>query len=313
MTPPRLGRILRPAVSLALLGYILSHLDRQQLIALWPQLQPLYLLAALTLGLAMMLLSAYKWQLLLRGHGTRVSLATLFRFYLVGTFFNMFLPTSVGGDVRRVYDLTHGHANAELATASVLLDRATGVLAMLIIGSISVFFVPLQWRGAALLVLAGTATAVLVLGGAIFITKVQRLLAGLTNLVLPSTLRRRALAFLDTLSQYRNRKRLLGAATGIGLVFQSVSVFIVFLLSKSLGLHVSLLPFFLFVPVITLATMLPISLNGLGVQDAGYVFLFAQVGLSPPVAFSLSLLFHLYRATIGALGGLVYASGRRDS
>ncbi len=313
MTSSRLSRILRPAISLVLLGYILSLLDRQQLIALWPQIQPRYLLAALALGLAMMLLSAFKWQLLLKGHGTCVSLITLFRYYLVGTFFNMFLPTSVGGDVRRVYDLTQGHASAELATASVLLDRATGVLAMLIIGSVSVLLVPLQWRGAALLILAGTATAVLLLGGAIFFTQMQGLLVRLTNLLLPSALRRRALAFLDTLSHYRNEKRLLGVATGIGLVFQSISVFIVFLLSKALGLHVSLLPFFLFVPVITLATMLPISLNGLGVQDTGYVILFAQVGLPAPVAFSLSLLFHLYRATIGALGGLVYASGRRDS
>ena len=313
MTLPRLSRVLRPAISLALLGYILSHLDRQQLVALWPQLQPWYLLAALALGLTMMMLSSFKWQLLLKGHGAHVPLITLFRHYLVGTFFNMFLPTSVGGDVRRVYDLTRDHANAQLATASVLLDRATGVLAMLIIGSVSVLFVPLQWRGVALLILAGTATAVLGLGGAIFVTQMQGLLVRLTNLVLPPALRRRALAFLDTLSRYRNAKRLLGVATGIGLVFQSVSVFIVFLLSKALGLHVSLLPFFLFVPVITLATMLPISLNGLGVQDTGYVVLFAQVGLPAPVAFSLSLLFHLYRATIGVLGGLVYAAGRREA
>jgi hypothetical protein len=307
-----LTRFLRLIFSLVLLGFVLSRLDFRQLTALWPRLEPTYLLLAIALGTAMVLLSAFKWRLLLRDRGKAIRLVSLFRFYLVGTFFNLFLPTSVGGDVRRVYDLTRACGDPELAAASVLLDRATGVLAMLIIGSLSLFFVPLQWRALSLSILAIAGIGILAVAGAIFLLPIRDLLAALTSRLPIAALSRRVTTFLDVLFRYRDEPLVLGFAVVIALVFQGTSVSIVYLLSRALGLHLPIVPFFLFVPLITLATMLPISINGVGVQETGYVLLFGQIGVGTAAAFSLSLLFHLYRAAIGLLGGLVYVTSHAE-
>ena len=300
---------LRPIISLILLGYVLSRLEVRQLVSLWPQLRLAYLLLAITLGTSMVLLSAYKWQVLVRAQGFTVSLTALFRFYLVGTFFNLFLPTSVGGDVRRVYDLARACGDPEAAAASVLLDRATGVLAMLIIGGCSVLFVPPSLRIAALAILATAGIGLLALGSTIFFASARSFWQKTATRLLPNVFSSRVTSFLDMLFRYRTAKQHLGVAVAMALLFQTTSVYIVYLLSRGLGLSVPLTPFFLFVPLVTLATMLPISLNGVGVQETGYVLLFGQIGLSTAAAFSLSLLFHLYRASIGAMGGLVYAAG----
>jgi len=307
-----LTRLLRLIFSLILLAFVLSRLDLRQLTALWPRLEPTYLLLAIALGTAMVLLSAFKWRLLLRGLGKPIGLVSLFRFYLVGTFFNLFLPTSVGGDVRRVYDLTRACGDPELAAASVLLDRATGVLAMLIIGSLSLFFVPFEWRALSLSILTIAGIGVLAVAGAIFLLPIRDLLAALTSRLPLAALSQRVTTFLDVLFRYRDEPLVLGFAVAIALVFQGTSVAIVYLLSRALGLYLPIVPFFLFVPLITLATMLPISINGVGVQETGYVLLFGQIGVGTAAAFSLSLLFHLYRAAIGVLGGLVYMTSEAE-
>ena len=74
-------------------------------------------------------LSARKWQLLLRADGVRAPLGSLLASYLIGTFFNLFLPSSIGGDSYRVVDASR-HGGAAKSFASVFADRLTGFLAL---------------------------------------------------------------------------------------------------------------------------------------------------------------------------------------
>jgi len=93
------------------------------------------------------------------------------------------------------------------------------------------------------------------------------------------------------------------------VLFQGIGVICTYLVGLSLGLEVSLEYYFLSVPIIWLVTMLPISINGIGVREGGFVLFFTAVGVSTADALLLSLLTFAQLLLIGLLGGVLFVSG----
>ena len=71
-------------------------------------------------------------------------------------------------------------------------------------------------------------------------------------------------------------------------------------------MHVGLGYYFVYVPVIFVISMLPISVAGIGVREGSFVYFFSQVGASKPEAFSLSLAVFLQAVGLALLGGALY-------
>ena len=67
--------------------------------------------------------------------------------------------------------------------------------------------------------------------------------------------------------------------------------------------------FVIFTPIVALAQVLPISLNGLGIREGAFAVLFASVGVAAPDAVALSLLYQVLRVLTGLLGGMLYIVG----
>jgi uncharacterized membrane protein YbhN (UPF0104 family) len=59
-------------------------------------------------------------------------------------------------------------------------------------------------------------------------------------------------------------------------------------------------------PVITVVTLLPVSIGGLGLREAIMVALFTTVGLDKNGAFAMSLLNSFNGIILAAIAGLVY-------
>src|SRR5207253_2227117 len=86
--------------------------------------------AALVLYLLTVLLSAWRWGLLLDAQGVDVPFTFLTNSFLVAFFFNNFLPSNIGGDVIRIRDTSRAAGSKTLATTVVLIDRGIGVLGL---------------------------------------------------------------------------------------------------------------------------------------------------------------------------------------
>ena len=74
--------------------------------------------------------------------GNDVSFLFLWKTYWIGGFISLFLPTSYGGDVYRVYAVRHASQSIERGTSSVLFDRITGLFALVSIAAVSSLFMP---------------------------------------------------------------------------------------------------------------------------------------------------------------------------
>src|SRR5215831_5784715 len=87
-------------------------------------------------------LSSVRWQALALPLGFRWPLREYISLYFIGTFFNLLLPTSVGGDVARAWYLDAGTGKRWPAFLSVLADRLVGLFVLLVLAFVTALVVP---------------------------------------------------------------------------------------------------------------------------------------------------------------------------
>jgi len=304
----RLGQklwfLVKLSVSLVLVVYLLSIVDWEQALHTISQANKLLLAIGPLFWLASLVMGAARWQVVLAGNGVDFSIRQAYSGYLLGSFYNIFLPGVVGGDAVRVgLCVSETRCEVGTATASVLLERVSGVAALLSF----FFFVSLFYPEIATSLLAIESTEPLML---------LLILVFLLGMVVAVGYRiwwdRRGIrgtgrvwAFLQSASQTFQgvRGKTLGSMLLLSILFQAIRILGMFVLSKAIGLSLPLRAFFAVVPLVYLATLLPISLGGLGVREGALVFLLARLGVPTSSAITLSFLIYLNQVFLGMLGG----------
>lgn len=246
-----------------------------------------------------------RWHLLLKGLNFDVGIGRVCLSYLSSLFFNLVLPSTIGGDTVRTLDIsnhTKSHSSAILAT--VILDRVSGFLGLMTVLIISLLF---NFR------LLGDRTILLA----------TVILCGLVLFVIGVMFSRRFFDFLfvhlpfkkikeyfykihDATSSYRNKGGILWGAWFFSVVIQGGLSVVYFGVAQAIDLHLNFIYFLIFVPVITAFSVLPISIGGLGLRDTASVYLFSKIGVIPEKAFALSLTNFGFMFILGLLGGLSY-------
>jgi len=258
-------------------------------------------------------LNSWKWGLLLRADGIRMSLGSLICSHLIGTFFNLFLPSSIGGDAYRVVDVgRRAHAGAK-SFAAVFAERLMGFLALALWG---LLFTAIGWARLPDPRILFLPVVVFVLMGALVFAVIQRtwLMAVWNFLRLNRARRLDAFLsrFLDSLAGYHADRKLVAVVFVLSLVFQMIAITTIFLISQALNWSVPFIFFCIFVPLITLGEALPISIFGIGVRDSLYVFFFVQGGATREEALAMALVYVLITLVYSLVGGVIFLL-RRES
>jgi hypothetical protein len=245
---------------------------------------------------------ALRWRALLHGLGLRPPFGQLVSLYLVGGFFNTFLPSGFGGDVVRVLEITHG--TQDLAAAgTVLLDRLTGILSLMALGLLMLPFVPNlpSWLVWALVVtsIAGLAAGFLVLEGR-WLRKATARLPGPLSLVGEGKLAQIYAAVTGC------GQRAIIQALALSTVFNVINIGVYWLCGRAVGISVGLRFYFIATPLLSLSLLLPISVGGLGVRDWVAKSLFDAVGVLEKQAVAMSLSVYVVTAVAGLVGGGLY-------
>jgi len=301
----RLSNLFKLGFGLGLLAFLLTRVGLGAMLETLKGAEAGYLLAALALYVISVPLRAYRWQELLSALRITTPLPRLTSLYFVGAFFNTILPTNVGGDVIRAYELARDGTGATIATSTVLVDRATGLLVLLAMALVSTLFSYRLVSPMLALVIAaislGTFAGVgLLLRNGLW-QGVSRRLPLLQRLLAREGVR----DFYGSLQAYRGMP--IAKALFVSLVFNASLIAVNYLIALSVGVRVSLWYFLLFVPLISFSQLLPVSLSGLGVREGAYVLLFGQAGVAAPAALAMSLSFYGLNVGVGLIGGLIYA------
>jgi uncharacterized protein (TIRG00374 family) len=228
------------------------------------------------------------------------------RIFFVSTFVGTFLPASVGGDVVRAYALSRERVPMSISAASVAMDRALGVVSILVLGALSVAAAPGQAPPGVALVMALGTVACVALGAVIFSGTVASVCAGALGRLPGAAVRRLAGKLLDAVREYRFHHGALANVLAGSIGVQVLRVLQAWLLGVGLGIAAPLAAYFVCIPTILLVMLLPISVNGLGTSQAAFVWCFGALNVPSAHSFALSLLF-VGLGVVGNLpGGLLF-------
>lgn len=269
--------------------------------AQWP-----WLLVACSLIALGFLISAFRWQVLLAAQGIQLSLRTLTHSYLVGSFFNNFLPTTVGGDMVRAMDTSAACGSVTRSLAIILVERFTGVFALLVFGLVGVLWGSSSWGGLPLLGWVGGILLGLLLA-----------LAGVWQWVKTreetghrffKALREKIRLFHETIFFYKSKKVFFLKALLLAFLLQFNLIVFFYLIAQALGLTIPFGYLLLVIPLIQLGLMVPISINGIGLRENAYIFFLAKIGIPAAAAVALSWVAFALVLLYALVGGLLYAS-----
>lgn len=256
-------------------------------------------------------ISSIRWSLFLK---QRLGLKTLFSIYMIGSFFNICLPSIISGDGVRLYYLTkelkksdylkvsldeesNAHKISIVATASIFLDRYMGLSALMIIGMLAFPFgfryLEESSRNQLLIWLMPVSFI------AFFAISLFLLISG-------SSLKRVKFVseIYEYLLNYRTKKNILLKGLIYSLIIQILGIFSAYLLSTSMTLKVPIVPLLIYMPLIILISLIPISISGIGVREFAFAFFLSSVGVPSSISLTLSLAWYL-SIVIASLVGLV--------
>jgi len=303
-------------ITAALLVLVIQRVGPDELLATLMGGKPGFVLLSLISAQVIIFLNVFKWQILLRSRGYDISVFHLWKLCLVGVFFNNFLPTNVGGDVVRGYELGKQIQNSPLALASVFVERFTGFVVL--VGLNAVSFVALtQYRVTENPMLAATLLfAVVGLAIAAWLVLDRRLL----SIVVRRARWRLAVKYLtkfekfqQAIHEFRQDRSVLLRAILLSCVYYVGIYGYVYYSMLAFHEDVWFLGVALVVPITNLVAFVPLTFNGIGLTELAYVLLFPMIGVPAPAALSAIVLIRANTAISSLIGGLLYSRMRADS
>ncbi len=297
-TRRRVGNLIRIGISAGLLIWLLHRYDFRGVVRYFADLNLSVWTTAFLMLMAAQVLSSVRWWILARTFSFPGRWPTYLGFYYVGMFFNLFLPTGIGGDLFKVHFLSREEGRRFLAAFTVVGDRLFGLIAMLILGGSAA----LVWPG----LLPGPFTIFLAVSSLL----IPAALAGLPLLqMLVRRIWPRAAHHLDGLLALWRRPWQLIFVLVLSFCLQGLGMGAVALLGRGIGIDMPF-PFYMAVlPLVALMTLIPVSFSGIGVREGAFVYFFGLKGVGAEPAFGLGLLFFSLYVAMSLVGGIAYAVG----
>jgi uncharacterized protein (TIRG00374 family) len=286
--------------------------------------QPLHpgaLALALLIFLIGLLITFYRWFILVRAQGLPFSLANAVRLGLIGFFFNSFLPGSVGGDIIKAAAIAREQDRRTVAVATVLIDRAVGLWGLFCLVALlgAGFWITgntalhTQWALQWIVLLAAGAVVASVacwlLLGVLPAWRAERFAGRLSRLPKVGHV---AAEFWRAVWMYRCQR----SSVVLGVLLSMVG-HVCFVLSFYYGAQLfgtpdipSLAEHYLLVPVgMMVKAGVPFP-NGMGGGDWAFGELYALVGKDPKYGVAASLAQLFLTMSLGFIGLLVYVQMR---
>jgi len=248
------------------------------------------------------LIFSLRWRSLLKAQNIEISKGRSYSYIIISFFFNNFLPSGLGMDlVRSAY--AGGRDNFEKALGASIMERVLGIIGMMLIGIIAV----LSWRRdfAKLIIYFLIIILILLIYYSLISLKFSWLKEKLISIKLLN-LGNSIKEFYRAFKTYKSKRKIVIWGTGYSILLQVVVILINYFIAKGLSLPIPSFAFFAYIPLITVISLIPITINGLGLRETCYVIFFSSFNIAKSEAFSLSLLFFVASVIASCVGGIAF-------
>jgi uncharacterized membrane protein YbhN (UPF0104 family) len=294
---PNLLRAAGTLITLALLIYLLGQQGWDEIGDAFSQIPFWRLALAMAIMMVSRLAVSFRWYVLLRSSGMKISLGQSLRITFAGLFASNFLPTTIGGDVIRLAGVLQLKLDAAVCTASLIVDRLVGMAGM----AMAIPFGLPRFLDARTLALS---------------PQPDYLLSSLASLPLGNlwkaawekgfkVLRR----ILSALAMWLKQPRALLAALSITWIHMLCLFLFLAVIFDGMGDHMPLWLIGGLYSIVYFVTLLPISINGYGLQEISMTFVFSSLGgVSLASGLTAALLFRTLMM-LASLPGVAFVPG----
>ena len=280
--------LLKLVVSGSLLTYLASTLD-------WKQVAKLDIIflailpVGLLLGLFFLTFMAARWKILVEMQSIKkFSFAEAYRGYLIGAFFSIFMPGAIGGDLLRIkYCLDVCNIGIKTAGLVVVTERVFGLAALAILFSIGV---SIGYDFFSILELEWVSTVVAI---SISTLSISTLIFWLSR-------------HIHIKSKYILLLLLLSAAG------QMTDIVIAYIVLHTISTPLPFITLLFVMPLVYVATVLPISIGGLGVREGVLSGLLVLFGVEYSTAVISAFMMYFVKVLIGLVGLPVFLRTRNE-
>jgi len=284
---------LKVFISIAIIALLLDSIDYNTLMLEFSSIKIKYIIFSFILILLIRFVMALRWKILLTSFNIHTSYLQLVSIIFISNSVGHILPGGIGTDIIRSYHLASKEGMAEKIAASVFIDRIFGFTSMLILAQLASIYASIGYNISVLIPLfvSGSLLSLFILYligkrvskreiSSIHKIKLLEIVFSFYNKVIAS------------LKELNMSQTVIYKSFILSLTVQIVRCFVFYLIFKSLNIDTSILYFLVFIPIVFIVILLPISIGGLGVREASLFAFFGQFGIQLSTCTLAGLLFH---------------------
>lgn len=310
-----ISSIIRVVFTILLIGIalykagILNAKGREDFINLLNGINYFYVFGSILLTFILNASSALKWKMLLASREIEISFWRVYAFYNIGKFFNLILPTSMGGDVVRIFQLGQFTGKKHTAAASVIVERFTGLMTLILFATVAVIINAKLFNQNWLTISLGLGVV-----GIMFISWL--VLSQRAYKFIEKYLGSRIKYLSDILTkidkirrpvmEYKNDRKAIVWALINSIIFQFLVVLNVWISALAFSSEIDFVTCLVAVPIILFIMNIPLSIGGIGLMEFGFVFTFSLFFISPSLSLSTALLIRAKTILDSVIGGFLY-------
>ena len=303
-----LGFVGKAVFSLVIIAAVLHLSDMGSVVDTLTKISIPALVAAMGITFAQIVLSGLRWFCLCRQTGNFLKPWTTLRIMFLAMFSTQLMPTSIGADVVRAVMATRAGMDWTRATSTVVLDRAAGLLSLLVMMAVTGFVIA---------DLLPDSRPVGLLRGLPFAAIAAVVTLTLTGERLAGVLEGRR-GFGAAVRILRDFHRLMTGGwlslvvLGLSFSLHLLGAACIWVIADGIGWPVSYLQILGFLPVVILAMLIPVSIAGWGVREGMIVLLFSVLHIGAAEAFSVSVLWGGVTVASAVLAGGIWFWTRNE-
>jgi glycosyltransferase 2 family protein len=310
------GLLIRGLLGLCLLAALFAVVDFRSLVLTLRETNHVFSLIVILLVLCDRVFMAFKWNVLLRAIGIRISFLESVRTYFASSFAGVFLPTSVGADVLRLFIVDADKGRREGVAASIVVERLLGFMALVLLFIIMATCAMFEFSFTRLGIIIVVALVIFAVSAWLFQISLYHVPVSALDRFKGKAgdIMRR---ILTSYQMYKDKRRALVIFFALSFVEHFLPIACNYFTGRALGIELNPLAFFVVIPIILLFARLPISVDGIGVHEGLYWALFQMAGVYHVDALAMGVLARILTTVSLLPGGVLlvfhHVSKRRES
>jgi len=300
--------LLKLAVSAVFLFYIIFKVKWGEVLIYVSEIKLWQIILYAAVYLLGILISSYKWKILCDYKKIKHKLFDYCRFYLAGAFINNFMPSFIGGDTFRAYQIGRQNEKYIEAGSTVLMDRITGFVGA---AALSIIFGVINFRNiihSKILIVINILVILSLFSDLLIIRFTRTSYFQKIKKYIPEKI----LELAREVRNYNSDSKILYKAVFWSVIFNFVGVAVAnYILFLSLGIKVGILNYLSAVFLISIISALPISINNIGIKEWAYITFFGAFGVSSSAVVTVAILSRFLQMIISFFALPTYLKSKK--